>query len=93
MKDHKIISLLFAQILTKFQEQNAGSDISSLTLWLKQLLKTHWVTIVKCSPSNMAQNQKSLMGIKQYIESKTKHLNEIVLVKGKLEMLKTTYTI
>lgn len=33
------------------------------------------------------------MGIKQYIESKTKHLNEIVLVKGKLEMLKTTYTI
>ena len=33
------------------------------------------------------------MGIKQYIESKTKHLNDIILVKGKLEMLKTTYTI
>jgi hypothetical protein len=30
--------------------------------------------------------------LKHFIESKTKNLNEILVVKGKLEMLKNTYT-
>lgn len=36
---------------------------------------------------------KSLIGLKSMIESKTKNLQEIILVKGKLEMLKNTYSL
>jgi hypothetical protein len=31
------------------------------------------------------------MGISQFIDVKTKNINDLMLVKGKLEMLKNTY--
>ena len=63
-----------------------------MTLWLKQLLKIHWITLLKCQPSLLAQNLKALSGLKQVITVKTQCLTELIQVKGKLEMLKATYS-
>jgi hypothetical protein len=84
IKDHKTVCNLFNQILVKYQQQE---DIFAITAWLKQLMKIHWSTIVK------SDQVKSLMGISQFIDAKTKNMNELMLVKGKLEMLKNTYQV
>jgi hypothetical protein len=36
---------------------------------------------------------ESLLSLKHFIEAKTKHINEILIVKGKLEMLKNCYQV
>jgi hypothetical protein len=87
LKDPKTISNLFKQILLKYQLQKP-SETMALTLWLKQLLKLHWATLIQRSDS---ASFESLLALKHFIDSKTKHLNEILVVKGKLEMLKNCY--
>lgn len=88
IKDSKTITSLFRVILQKYQQQNP-TEIISLTLWLKQLLKLHWGTLLQ---SKDATSFESLLSLKHFIEAKTKHLNSILSVKGKLEMLKNCYT-
>jgi hypothetical protein len=70
----------------KYQVQKAEETIA-LTLWLKQLLKLHWTTLLT-KKSQDTSSAESLVALKHFIEAKTKHLNDIILVKGKLEMLK-----
>ena len=86
LKDPITISSLFKQILVKYQVQKAEETIA-LTLWLKQLLKLHWTTLLT-KKSQDTSSAESLVALKHFIEAKTKHLNDIILVKGKLEMLK-----
>jgi hypothetical protein len=90
LKEQKTISSLFSHMLVKYQDQNIADNLS-LTLWLKQLLKIHWVTLLKCNPSLLSQNLVALQGLKQVIKVKTDCLNELITVKGKLDMLKTTF--
>jgi hypothetical protein len=89
LKDPKTISNLFRQILLKYQLQKP-SEIVALTIWLKQLLKLHWATLLQKSDSGSFE---SLLSLKHFIEAKTKHINEILIVKGKLEMLKNCYQV
>ncbi len=77
-------------MLIKYQQQNI-QDTLSLTLWLRQLLKVHWVTLLKTNPSLLMENLQALQGLKQVIKVKTECLNEMISVKGKIEMLKTTF--
>ena len=58
----------------------------SVTLWLKLLLSIHWQTIITHMDSN--ETSASLQSLKQFINQKTKHLNDVLVVSGKLEMLK-----
>ena len=67
-----------------------SEDIVSLTLWLKQLLKLHWGTLLQKSDQTSFE---SLLSLKHFIEAKSKHLSEILVVKGKLEMLKNCYQV
>jgi len=67
-----------------------SEDIVSLTLWLKQLLKLHWGTLLQKSDNTSFE---SLLSLKHFIEAKSKHLNDILVVKGKLEMLKNCYQV
>lgn len=70
LKETKTVSALFSHVLVKFQEQSS-TDSSALTIWLKQLLRVHWVTLLKCNPSLLAQNLQALSGLKQVIKVKT----------------------
>ena len=45
------------------------------------------MTLIQSKQDNFQQ----LTALKNYIEAKTKHLNTILTVKGKLEMLKNTF--
>ena len=47
--------------------------------------------MVKSQPSQLTQNMKSLSGLKEVIRAKTQCLSEMISIKGKLDMLKTTY--
>ena len=58
----------------------------SVTLWLKMLLSIHWQAIITHMDSN--ETSASLQSLKQFINQKTKHLNDVLVVSGKLEMLK-----
>ena len=54
IKEPKLINSLFKQILAKYQRHSQNEDESSvnaqaLTLWLKQVLRVHWITLVKQS--------------------------------------------
>jgi len=77
-------------MIIKYQQQNIESTVS-LTMWLRQLLKVHWVTLLKTSPNLLMDNLQALQGLKQVIKVKTECLNEMISVKGKIEMLKTTF--
>lgn len=46
LKDHKMISALFKQIVIKFQVQDLGKQ-QGVLLWLKTLISLHWVIIIK----------------------------------------------
>ena len=46
LKDPKLVSTLFKQIVVKFQQE---SSQQSVLLWLKGLISLHWLTIVKKS--------------------------------------------
>jgi hypothetical protein len=46
LKDHKLISALFKQIVIKFQAQDLGKQ-QGVLLWLKTLISLHWLTIIK----------------------------------------------
>jgi hypothetical protein len=46
LKDHKLISALFKQIVIKFQSQDLSKQ-QSVLLWLKTLIALHWVIIIK----------------------------------------------
>lgn len=88
IKDQKTISQLFKQLLQRFQEQ---SDNASLTLWLRQLLTVHWMTLLKSNPSLLQENISSLQGLKQVIKVKTESLHEMISLRGKIDMLKVTF--
>lgn len=97
-KDSKTISLLFKKLLEKFQQPTSSSqpqfvqDQLALSLWLKHALKIHWSTLVMASAQKKqtaTQCLESLQGLKYVMDSKTKHLSQLLVVKGKLEMLKS----
>lgn len=90
LKQPKVISALFKHMLVKYQEQNI-EDTMSLTVWLRQLLRIHWVTLLKTSPALLMENIQALQGLKQVIKVKTECLHDMISLKGKLEMLKTTF--
>lgn len=86
----KTISSLFSHVLIKFQEQS-GVESLCLTMWLKKLLKIHWMSLLKTSPSILSKNLQSLSGLKQVIKSKTDNLHELLVLKGKLDMMEVTF--
>jgi hypothetical protein len=90
LKQPKVISALFKHMLIKYQQQNI-EDTMSLTVWLRQLLRIHWVTLLKTSPGLLMENIQALQGLKQVIKMKTECLHDMISLKGKLEMLKTTF--
>lgn len=90
IREQKTISQLFKQLLMRFQEQSQ-TDSASLTLWLRQLLATHWMTLLKANPSLLQENIQALQGLKQVIKVKTESLNDMISLKGKIDMLKVTF--
>jgi hypothetical protein len=46
LKDHKLISSLFKQIVIKFQSQDLNKQ-QGILMWLRTLISIHWVTIIK----------------------------------------------
>lgn len=46
LKDHKLLSSLFKQIVIRLQSQDLAKQ-SGVLLWLKTLLSLHWVVIIK----------------------------------------------
>ena len=86
LKDHKLISNLFKQIIIKFQSQELSKQ-QGILLWLKSLISLHWVTIIKKADKDDLQ---SLGQIQSFIQKKTKSLDKVLLLKGKLEMLQKT---
>ena len=83
LKDHKLISILFKQIVIKFQTQDLSRQ-QGVLLWLKKLISLHWVTIIKRADKD---DLLSLGQIQSYIQKKTKSLDRVLLLKGKLDML------
>lgn len=83
LKDHKLISILFKQIVIKFQTQDLSRQ-QGVLLWLKNLISLHWVTIIKRADKD---DLLSLGQIQSYIQKKTKSLDRVLLLKGKLDML------
>ena len=69
----------------KIQSEINQAHHFSLTLWLKQLLKSHYSTILQEKSQNSLQ---TLNQLKFFIGQKTQNLKDLILVKGKLEMLK-----
>ena len=80
------MSSLFKQIIIKFQSQDLGKQ-QGVLLWLKTLLSLHWVTIVKRADK---EDLQSLGQIQSFIQKKTKSLDKVLLLKGKLDMLSKT---
>jgi hypothetical protein len=83
LKDHKLISALFKQIVIKFQAQDLTKQ-QGILVWLKNLISLHWVTIIKRADSD---DLASLGQIQSFIQKKTKSLDRVLLLKGKLDML------
>lgn len=50
----------------------------------------HWATLLQKSDNSSFE---SMLALKHFIEAKTKHINELMIVKGKLEMLKNCYQV
>eukprot|EP00347_Sterkiella_histriomuscorum_P003625 403363569 len=98
MKEHKHISALFKQIVIKFQQEGGSSNIKenatqtqqSVVMWLKTLLALHWSQLLKKADK---EDLKSLGAIQSYIQKKTKYMDKVMLLKGKLEMLQNTIEI
>ncbi len=86
LKDHKLISSLFKQIVIKFQAQDLNKQ-EGILLWLRNLISIHWVTIIKRADK---EDLVSLGQIQSFIQMKTKTLDKVLLLKGKIEMLQKT---
>ena len=86
LKDHKLISALFKQIVIKFQSQDVAKQ-SGVLLWLKSLISLHWLTIIKRADR---EDLVQLGQIQSFIQKKTKTLDKVLVLKGKLEMLQKT---
>ncbi len=69
--------------MIKFQSQDLGKQ-QGVLLWLKTLISIHWVTIIKRADK---EDLQSLGQIQSFIQKKTKALDRVLLLKGKLEML------
>ena len=86
LKDHKLISSLFKHIVIRFQSQDNNKQ-AGILLWLKSLISLHWLTIIKkADKEDLAQ----LGQIQSFIQKKTKTLDKVLLLKGKIEMLQKT---
>jgi len=70
----------------KFQAQDLGKQ-QGVLLWLKTLISLHWVTIIKRADKD---DLASLGQIQSFIQKKTKTLDRVLLLKGKIEMLQKT---
>ena len=86
LKDHNLISSLFKQIVIKFQAQDLNKQ-EGILLWLRTLISIHWVTIIKRADK---EDLVSLGQIQSFIQKKTKTLDKVLLLKGKIEMLQKT---
>ena len=53
-------------------------------MWLKTMLIMHWTIIMKFADKQDLQN---LGAIQAFINKKTKYMDKILILKGKLEML------
>lgn len=62
----------------------------SVVMWLKTLLALHWPSLIKKADK---EDLKNLGAIQSYIQKKTKYMDKILLLKGKLEMLQNTIEI
>lgn len=58
-----------------------------MLLWLKALLGMHWVTLIRRADK---EDLQSLGMIQAFIAKKTKSLDRVLLLKGKLDMLSKT---
>jgi len=83
LKDHKLISSLFKQIVIKFQAYDLNKQ-EGILLWLRTLISVHWVTIIKGADKD---DLASLGQIQSFIQKKTKTLDKVLMLKGKIEML------
>ncbi len=57
------------------------------------MLKIHWVSLIKTHKSVLTENMQSLAGLKQMIKQKSANLSDMLQLQGKLDMLKTTYSL
>lgn len=85
LRQTKDITKLFKKIIVKFQLE--GQDHFAIILWLKSLIKIHWISIMKKADQ---EDLGSLGQIQAYIQNKTKQMNQLMMLKGKLELLNTT---
>jgi len=53
-------------------------------VWLKTLLTLHWPLLIKNADK---EDLKNLGAIQAYIQKKTKYMDKVLLIRGKLEML------
>ncbi len=89
LKEHKLISSLFKQIVIRFQtSQQEAAKQTSILLWLRTLISVHWLTIIKKADK---EDLLSLGQIQSSIQKKTKTLDRVLLLKGKLDMLQKTF--
>lgn len=58
-----------------------------MLLWLKTLLRLHWISIVEQASS---EDLSSLSQIQTFIHKKTAQMDRMLALKGKLEMAKRT---
>mmetsp|Transcript_952 Transcript_952/g.1685 ORF Transcript_952/g.1685 Transcript_952/m.1685 type:complete len:531 (+) Transcript_952:472-2064(+) len=105
IQDEKMIQLLIRKILDKFQSQQAANPDStainasaisvqlSSSLWLKYLLKYNWHRMIGSGSASDLGILSDLVSLKNFIEEKNRNLQQLLLVKGKLEMLKNTYQV
>ena len=71
---------LFRFILTKLQkEENTNGGV---IMWLRCLLALHFATVVK----DCRHDLSSLAQIQGFLKKKTRHLDQLCLLKGKLDM-------
>lgn len=99
IKEHRIISALFKQILIKFQQEGLSFSEKdkrkvqyhqSVVVWLKTLLTLHWPLLIK---SASKEDLSNLGAIQAYIQKKTKYMDKVLLLRGKIEMLSKTIEI
>ena len=87
LSEPEAIAGFFRLVLTKFQQEKSVSDQLAVLLWLKTLLRLHWVLVVQTAS---AQDLAALSQIQTFIQRKTATMDKMLLLKGKLEMAKRT---
>lgn len=74
---------MFKQILVKFQQEKTAKQQLSIVLWLKALLKIHWLTVVKRADP---EDFKNISAIQAYINKKCKYMDKLLVLQGKIDM-------